>query len=129
MQLWQIRVSSFSVLIHYVFAQTVVPWLEFILSDQIIEKWSLYVTISVKTASFIIYNNVVLGKNVSVAKIYTIVKTVSYYIAVKFACWACENNKSRSYWSSDEVLNHCDSWFFFHYDISIFVINYFIFLA
>ena len=78
-------VATFAVLVHNVFAEPIVPGLQFVLDDLIVKELTFDMPVSVQTRSIVANNNVICSIDVSVAKVDSIVVAVANDVVFKFA--------------------------------------------
>ena len=83
--------TPFSILVHDIFAKTCIKSLHSISYDKILSKTTFNMTISIKTASFIVSYNILTGKNITITQINSIILTIPDYIIFKSTNRPCKN--------------------------------------
>lgn len=79
-----------AVLVHYVFAETIVPRLQLVPYYLVHLETTLYVPVSVQSTSLIVHNDVVLRVDISVAQVNSVVHATLDDVLFELAPTACQ---------------------------------------
>ena len=78
-------ISAFAILIHNVLAKAVIPSLQLVIYNFIVDERALYMAITVEAGSFIIHYHVVRCVNIAIAKVDSVILAVSNDIVLELA--------------------------------------------